>query len=178
MTRDQLEHAIRAACEVSGDTDLFIFGSQAVLGTCPDAPPELRSSIEVDVQPVNRPEAVDDIDGTLGEFSMFHSTHGFYVHGLLIEEAYLPTGWKDRTVAVSDPDRTHGHTGHCLELHDLAVAKLCAFREKDRQFVRVLLVEKLVDPSVLGLRIVLLSAADDCKQRLKKWVDVTREELD
>jgi hypothetical protein len=32
MTRDQLEHAIRAACEVSDDNELWIFGFQAVLG--------------------------------------------------------------------------------------------------------------------------------------------------
>jgi hypothetical protein len=31
MTRDQLEHAIRAACDVSKDTELYIFGSQAIL---------------------------------------------------------------------------------------------------------------------------------------------------
>ena len=35
MTRDQLEHAIRAACEVSKDTELWIFGSQAITGGCP-----------------------------------------------------------------------------------------------------------------------------------------------
>jgi len=33
MTRDQLEHAIRASCEVTGDTELYIFGSQAILGS-------------------------------------------------------------------------------------------------------------------------------------------------
>jgi len=32
MTRDQLEHAIRAACDVSKDAELWIFGSQAILG--------------------------------------------------------------------------------------------------------------------------------------------------
>jgi len=32
MTRDQLEHAIRAACDVAGDTELLIFDSQAILG--------------------------------------------------------------------------------------------------------------------------------------------------
>lgn len=67
MTRDQLEHAIRAACDVSGDTELWIFGSQALLGEYPDAPDILRASIEVDVQPKNRPEAADVIDGALGE---------------------------------------------------------------------------------------------------------------
>ncbi len=51
MTRDQLEHAIRAACDVSHDTELFVFGSQAILAEYPKAPERLRASIEVDVQP-------------------------------------------------------------------------------------------------------------------------------
>lgn len=51
MTRDQLEHAIRIACAVSEDTELLIFGSQAILGEHPDTPADLRVSVEVDVQP-------------------------------------------------------------------------------------------------------------------------------
>lgn len=66
MTREQLEHAIRAACDVAEDTELFVFGSQAILGEHPDAPPELRTSIEVDVQPVNRPDQVDAIERCTG----------------------------------------------------------------------------------------------------------------
>lgn len=50
MRRDQLEHAIRAACDVASDTELLVFGSQAILGSYPDAPEALRASIEVDVQ--------------------------------------------------------------------------------------------------------------------------------
>jgi hypothetical protein len=42
MTRDQLEHAIRAACDVARDDELIVFGSQAILGEYPDAPPGLR----------------------------------------------------------------------------------------------------------------------------------------
>ena len=49
MNREQLEHAIRAACEISKDDELYIFGSQAILGQFPDAPEFLRQSIEVDV---------------------------------------------------------------------------------------------------------------------------------
>ncbi len=45
MTRDQLEHAIRAACDVSEDTELWIFGSQAILGEFPNAHENLRASI-------------------------------------------------------------------------------------------------------------------------------------
>lgn len=67
MTRAELEHAIRAACEVSGDTELWIFGSQAILGQYPSAPETLRQSAECDVVPKNRPERADLIDGVLGE---------------------------------------------------------------------------------------------------------------
>lgn len=33
MRRDQLEHAIRAACQIIQSTDVIVVGSQAILGT-------------------------------------------------------------------------------------------------------------------------------------------------
>lgn len=177
MTYDQLEHAIRAACSVSGDSDLYIFGSQAILGEHPDAPPGLRTSIEVDVQPKNYPEAADKIDGALGELSQFHATYGFYLHGISIESATLPAGWEERTVAVSHPIGTRGNTGHCLEAHDLAASKLFAYREKDRHFVRILLMEGLVKPDLLQDRIATLPVSVEVRSRLKNWVVITANEM-
>lgn len=46
--------------------------------------------------------------------------------------------------------------GRCVEAHDLAASKLVAFREKDRDFVRVLVRERLVQPRKLRLRITQL----------------------
>ena len=179
MTRDQLEHAIRAACDVSKDTELWIFGSQAILGEFPNASESLRASIEVDVQPKNRPETVDDVDGTLGELSMFHQTHGFYVHGILIESAKLPVGWEQRTVPVSDPISTHGKIGLCIEVHDLATSKLtAAYREKDKEFVRLLLIEKMIDVKILTERISSLNVKEQLRERLLQWVKITAEELE
>lgn len=178
MTRDQLEHAIRAACDVSNDTELWIFGSQSILGQFPNAPESLRASIEVDVQPKNRPEAVDDIDGALGELSMFHRTHGFYVHGICIESAKLPDGWEKRTVSISDPISTNGKTGLCIEAHDLAASKLAAFREKDKEFVRLLLIEKMIDGSILEERIGSLSVKAQTQEHLLHWIRITAEELE
>jgi hypothetical protein len=178
MTREQLEHAIRAACDVSNDTELWIFGSQAILGEFPDAPESLRASIEVDVQPKNRPETVDDIDGALGELSMFHQTHGFYVHGIAIESAELPDGWEQRTISVSHPVWTHGKTGLCIEAHDLAASKLAAYREKDKDFVRTLLIEKMIDAKILTERISMLDVDKQLQERLLLWVEITAEELE
>lgn len=178
MTRNQLEHAIRAACDVSKDTELWIFGSQAILGEFPNAPESLRTSIEIDVQPKNRPENVDDIDGALGELSLFHKTHGFYVHGILIESAKLPDGWERRTISVSDPISTNGKTGLCIDTHDLGASKLAAYREKDKEFVRLLLIEKMIDEKTLTERISSLNVKEQLRDRLLLWVKITAEELE
>lgn len=179
MTREQLEHAIRAACDVAQDRELWIFGSQAILGQHPTAPAELRRSMEVDVSPRNRPEAVDRIDGSLGELSLFHREFGFYVHGVPIEEAAsLPSGWRDRTVPVHDEIATLGYTGWCLEAHDLAASKLAAFRDRDREFVRLLLVHRLIDMDTLQDRIQGLNLEDDgTRVRIAEWLERTGDEL-
>jgi hypothetical protein len=174
----QLEHAIRAACQVSQDTELYVFGSQAILGSYPDAPPTLRASVEVDVQAKNFPETWDLIDGALGEFSDFSRMYGFYVHGLVIEEAaILPEGWKDRTVSVSDEVGTRGGTGLCLEVHDLAASKLAAYREQDREFVAVLLAERMVAPGLLLARAQSMVFDEAKKNAARRWLEAIVEDL-
>jgi hypothetical protein len=172
MTRDQLEHAIRAACDVSGDREVWVFGSQAILGEHPDAPPALRMSVEADIAPRNLADRVVDIDAVLGELSMFHETHDFYVHGVSIESAILPSRWDDRTYRLQNRN-TREFIGWCLEGHDLAASKLAAFREKDRAFVRVLLVEGLIDEGVLLERVAMLDVDDALRDRIERWVRLT-----
>ena len=70
MTRAELEHAIRAACDVSGDNEVYVFGSQAILGQYPDAPESLRQSAEADIAPVTAIDMVDVIDAHLMSLSM------------------------------------------------------------------------------------------------------------
>ena len=178
MTRDQLEHAIRAACEVSGDTEVWVFGSQAILGEHPDAPESVCASIEVDIQPKNHPDKVDDVDGSLGELSPFYESFGFYVHGVALTAASLPSGWQSRVIPVMDEIGTRGKTGLCVEAHDLAASKLAAYREKDRDYVRILLREGLVQGETLRERVGALSVDEEHRARLLQWLDVTLEELD
>ena len=179
MNRDQLEHAIRAACDVAEDEELWVFGSQAILGQHPEAPSDLRRSMEADVTPRNRPEAVDRIDANLGEASPFHRAHGFYVHGIPIEDAAtLPTGWQERAVPVFDEVTTRGNTGWCLEAHDLAASKLAAFRDKDRDFVRLLLVHGMIEVELLQERIENLDIESEEASRIAGWIDRLEEELE
>ena len=113
----------------------------------------------------------------LGELSMFHQTHGFYVHGLSLEAASLPSGWEKRAQVVQNAN-TQWNKGICVEAHDLAASKLVAFREKDRMFVRVLLSERMIKPSKLIRLINLLPRPKEDKDRLTEWVDLTAEEIE
>jgi len=170
MNREQLEHAIRAACNISGDQELIIFGSQAILGQFPEPHPELRKSIEVDVSPKNKREAVDQIDGALGYMSPFHDNFGFYVHGVPIETAKLPKGWEDRTNKVQEY-MDENNIGYCIEAHDLAASKLMAFREKDTEFVRRLIIEEMIDVDTLLERLKVTDAEQEIKDRAIQWAE-------
>ena len=177
MTRDQLEHAIRAACDVAEDSEVWVFGSQAILGEFPDAPEDLRASVEVDMQPKNRPDKADFVDGALGELSQFYKTYDFYVHGLLIDGSAFPQGWEHRATPVVGEISTRGKIGWCVEIHDLAASKLAAYREKDRDYVRVLLTEGMIVVKTLIERIQLLKIDVQLRARLLQWVQKTSEEL-
>jgi hypothetical protein len=177
MRRDELEHAIRAACDVAGESVVIVFGSQAILGQHPDAHEDLRQSMEADIAPGSGCEqAARAIDGALGEGSPFHRSHGFYVHGLTIDAAILPNGWERRTRAVENAG-TRGERGECIEAHDLAASKLVAFREKDREFVRTLLSERLIRPNKLKLRVGQLPEIPGGTSRIVRWIDLTVAEL-
>jgi hypothetical protein len=137
MTRSELEHVIRAAGAIADDREIVIIGSQSVLGQFPEAPASLRASMEADVYPRNRPERADLIDGAIGEGSRFHEQFGYYAQGVGEATATLPRDWRNRLVRVRNAN-TSGIEGLCLEVHDLAISKYVAGRQKDLAFTATL----------------------------------------
>ncbi|MBB3753771.1 hypothetical protein FHT44_006293 [Mycolicibacterium sp. BK634] len=170
MRRDQLEHAIRTACQITGQAEVIVIGSQAILGTYPEfeLPQLATSSLEVDILPITDDnnitiELADLIVGVAGELSPFEQTHGFSIDGVDLTTAALPDGWKDRLIKVQNSNTAapSGHPqfiGWCLDKEDLCAAKLCAFRPKDQNFVQALIEENLVDPAVIADRLGTVDA--------------------
>ena len=151
MKRSELEHLIRAAGSIADDREIVIIGSQSILGQFPNAPASLLVSAEADVFPLNHPELSDLIDGSIGEGSPFHEFYGYYAQGVDEGTATLPRGWRERLVKISNPN-TLGVTGLCLEVHDLAISKYVAGRDKDREFTRELVKQSMVRQDVLMAR--------------------------
>jgi hypothetical protein len=141
MRRDQLEHAIRTACQIIDQPAVVVVGSQAILGTFTEdqLPPEATMSIEVDILPIaddNNETArlADLIEGVAGEWSPYEEQHGFSIDGVDHDTAVLPDGWRERPVKVQNantaaPSGRPRYTGWCLDKEDLCVAKLRAARE-------------------------------------------------
>lgn len=169
MRRSQLEHVIRACSVLTDDLDIVVVGSQAILGSSPEAPAALLTSIEADVFPRNRPDRADLIDGAIGEGSIFQDTFGYYAHGVGPETAKAPQGWQERLVLVEGPG-TSGARGWCLEPHDLILAKCVAGREKDRAFAREALAAGLVHEEILLARIESLPIDDPQLEAVRRLV--------
>ncbi len=100
----------------------------------------------------------DLLEGVAGEFSPFEDTHGFSIDGVDLGTVTLPDDWRDRLVRVQNantvpPSGKPEFTGWCLEKHDLCASKLCAFREKDINFVSALLDAGLVSAGTIAERL-------------------------
>lgn len=175
MTYEEFVHCVRAAAEVASTDELLVFGSQAILLTHPDAPADLRQSVELDAVPFRHPERWELIDGALGEESRFHQTFGYYVHGVGFETATFPANWSTRCSRVP--------VGHptvnviCPEIHDLAASKLAAGRPKDFNYVTILIERDFVDTQKLLRRIGKLPVAAEQRAQLRAWVGAVAHRL-
>lgn len=183
MRRDQPEHAIRAACQIIGHPAVIVVGSQAILGTFgeDELPPDATMSLEVDILPIASDNdevarLADLIEGVAGEFSPFEQLHGFSIDGVDLTTSILPAGWRERLVKVSNantaaPTGAPRFTGWCLDKEDLCVAKLCAFREKDRNFVGALVTARLVHVETIRSRLLALdNRHDGAVERAMTWL--------
>ena len=141
MNRRELEHIVRAACDLLGEDVVIVGGSQAALAQFPDdLPKSAILSREADVAALVDPvdEKATIINGNIGEDTLFHTTHGFFAEGVSRELFTFPPGWQERAIAI-DGRAARSTTGLCPEIHDLAVAKLAAGRQKDVDWIKSLL---------------------------------------
>lgn len=172
MTRDELEHIIRASADVTDQYEFIIVGSQSILGPVPNPPEVFTMSAEADIYPMQAPELADRIDGAIGEGSQFHQTYGYYAQGVGPETALLPHGWIDRVHRVQTAATNH-RVGYCLDLPDLFLSKAAAGRDKDREFCIAMLAHRYVMPEqvldLVGAMPLDAAAQRRLKAAIRRW---------
>lgn len=172
MRRDQLEHLIRAAGDLLGETEIIFIGSQAILASIerPTADALVRS-MEAGLLPFNDPDETkaDLIDGVLGAGSLFDETHGIHGDGVSAATPVLPTGWADRLIDVCNAN-TRGVHGWCLEPHDLVISKMAAGRAKDIEFCEAAVRQRLVHTQVLRDRLATTDLDPPRRELISGWI--------
>ncbi|MDH6591516.1 hypothetical protein M2165_001405 [Variovorax sp. TBS-050B] len=172
MRRSEAEHVLRAAAAIVEEQSFVVIGSQALLFLLPEAPETLLVSRELDLYPALHPEKADLIDGAIGALSSFDDTFGYHADGVGPETAVMPSDWMQRA-SLHYVDQL---TVVCPELHDLALSKAVAGREKDADFVRELLRLGLVSASILRERAALLDPLKHPVAQIGDWIERRRIE--
>jgi hypothetical protein len=170
VTRAQLEHVVRAAAAITGDSEIVVVGSSSILGQFPQAPAEMLGSIEADVYPRNYPERFDLLEA-IGEMSRFQETFGYYADPVQRDVAKLPGGWEDRLIPIPVDGIGGRVCGLCLEVHDLVLSKYVASRDKDREFNRAAVRHGFVQRQVLLARLAMMDLAPVLQQILREQIE-------
>ncbi len=165
MKRSQAEHVLRAAAAIAQEQSFVVVGSQAILFEFPNAPPDLLVSRELDLYPALNPEKADLIDGAMGAMSSFDETFGYHADGVGPGTAVMPADWETRSKFFYVGDVT----AICPEIHDLAVSKCVAAREKDADFVRSLLRHGMIQLTTLLERIEQLDQTSFPSHTVSAW---------
>jgi hypothetical protein len=140
MKIEHLKELLRNSGDIINEKQFYVVGSQSVLGRFPHAPEDLLYSVEADLIPKNQKKDIGLLE-SIGEGSIYHENKGFYADLVDENTAILPIGWKARLVNVNAP----GVTGLCLDPNDLFISKVAAGRDKDMDFVRSMIENRMVD---------------------------------
>jgi hypothetical protein len=139
MTRERLDHLLRAAGAHTGQKTFVLVGSAAIFAWEALVPPRMAMSREIDifafdVSPEDAERIADELDGDLGQASQFDQQFGYYCDGVEPQTAILPLDWRDRAKEYSSA-MTDGVVAIVPHPNDIGLSKLCAGREKDIDWV-------------------------------------------
>jgi hypothetical protein len=137
LRRSDIDHILRAAATLSRHTRFVMVGTGSVIAIAKHIPAAMMLTKEIDIYAdgVTDPEPISDlIDASIGRDSQFDRTFGYYGDGVSVRTAIMPTDWRTRATEYTTPDGLA--TAICPSADDIAIAKLCAWREKDQAWLR------------------------------------------
>ena len=179
MKKWQLLDLVRRVHELTNINEPVIVGSQTLFAITDQVPTIVARSVEADFLIAQHGiEARQKVGDELGVTSGFYEAHGYYADPLGLATVVLVPGWQERLQPLRDENGTI--IAQCLELHDVAVSKLMAGRDKDFVFLDALLESRLILLPTLLERAALIqetASAGALLPRLKKLYDHWRKQL-
>ena len=180
MTREQLDHVLRAAGDLTGHKMFVLVGSTAIFAWYEDerVPTNMARSREADLfaSGVSDEEAerISDLLENIGQLSEFDDLHGYYIDGVGPRTAVLPVDWKVRS-KLYESRGANGVVALVPHPEDIALSKLCAGREKDVDWVGAAHSSDLIDLDSLARRVDKLpERTPEERERVRELIEVAR----
>lgn len=137
MRRRSIDHILRAAAGVTGQTRFVLVGSAAVIARTKHIPLNMMYTPEIDIYAPDADDielASEQIVGNIGQGSQFHNEFGYYGDGVSPATAKMPIDWQERAVEYMG-EECPGVIAIVPDEDDVALAKLAAWREKDQAWL-------------------------------------------
>lgn len=154
LDKPSVSHILRSVAAITQAKSFVIIGTGAVIAGLKHVPLDMMMTRELDIyaEGDDSEQISDLIDGTLGEGSQFDVAHGYYAHGVGARTACMPADWRARAKVI--PIANHpGVTCLCPDPNDIAIAKACAWREKDREWIEAGAKSGILRPDTMLSRI-------------------------
>lgn len=134
MRKQNLFELTSEVRKITGNLPIIV-GSQAIFAVT-DFPPEIvKRSVECDYLLIKEFAKLRlPLTEKLGIFSDYQQKTGFFADILGLATVVLPQNWEERLVELKDDNGEP--VAFCVEIHDVAVSKLAAGREKDYEFLQ------------------------------------------
>jgi hypothetical protein len=176
LRRSDIDHILRAAAALTGHARFVMVGTGAVIATAKHIPVAMMLTNEIDIYAdgVPDPEPISDlIDASIGHLSQFDRTFGYYGDGVSARTAVMPVDWRTRASEYVTLDALA--TAVCPSADDIAIAKLCAWREKDQAWLREAVRYGIVKADSIAalLRTELLAESPDPDELRRRLIVVT-----
>ena len=156
----------------------IIVGSQAIFAIT-DFPPEIvRRSVECDFLLLKKlAESRPNLTEKLGIFSEYQQQTGFYADILGLATVVLPKDWENRLVELKNENSEI--IAFCVEIHDVAISKLLAGREKDFEFLQIAFQSEYLEIEIFIERTQLIlrsPSSEALLPRLRKLIEKFEKE--
>lgn len=178
LERANLDHILRSARRVTGLDRFVLIGSAAILAWRTIVPPLMLMTREADLfafEAEDPDRIADDLDGAIGQGSAFDTTFGYYCDGVGEHTAVLPTDWQARCKEYSSP-ATEGVIAVVPSPDDIAMAKLCAWREKDRDWLAVASGHQIINLDAMRALLNRMPERAPPLAELQRRIDVVESE--
>jgi hypothetical protein len=174
IDRNAIKHVVRAAHEITGRKAFVLVGSGAVVAYYGEdfLTEPLMSTVDIDIYALDAqdPEEFSADLEAIGIDSPFHQAFAYHADGVSPKTASMPTDWRGRAQQV-DVQIQHGVTVLIPDPNDIAVAKLCAWREKDRLWLDEAICLRIIDLNTIRARlahVIKNTGTPDLEERLRR----------